>query len=298
MVVALEQLLRHAARQKRPLLMGVINLTPDSFFDGGDYLDAPAWQQRVNQLMTEGADILDFGAESSRPGAQPVAPEAQMRRLREPIEYAIQRKAVVSVDTTHPQVAAQCLELGARIINDVSCLRDSALARVTVNSDAWLILTHSRAPMKDMAGFSTWPDDDYPVIVQDVLRDWRAARERAVAQGVRAERIIFDPGFGFSKNARHSYELLAKLDEFHCLDCPILSAPSRKSFLAAFDGAPPAERLPATLAANLISAQRGAHILRVHDVKQTRQALNVWRACQNFNLISGRGDPDSGANIW
>lgn len=297
-MVALEQLLRHAAHQKRPLLMGVVNLTSDSFFDGGEYLKAPAWQRRVSQLLDEGADILDLGAESSRPGATPVAAEQQLRRLREPIEYAVRRGALVSVDTTDPNVAAEGLRLGARVVNDVSCLHDPQLARVTAAADGWLILTHSRRPMAEMDGFSVWPDDDYPIIVQDVLRDWRAARERAVEQGVRAERIIFDPGFGFTKNARHSYELLAKLDEFHVLGCPILSAPSRKSFLAAFDGAPPSQRLPATLAANLISAQRGAHILRVHDVKQTRQALNVWRACQNFNLVSGRGDPNPDAGAW
>ena len=179
---------------------------------------------------------------------------------------ARERRAVVSVDTTSPQVAAHALAQGASIVNDVSCLADSALARVVAAAGASLVLMHARGSMTDMRGFSDAPGDAYTDVVDDVRREWSAARERAVAQGLDARDIVLDPGLGYMKNAAHSIELLL--------------GPSRKSFIAKTVGAEvgPTERLGGSIAACLAAADRGAAILRVHDVFEVRQALAIHRA--------------------
>jgi dihydropteroate synthase len=255
--------------------MGILNVTPDSFYDGGRYVDNPTLTARVDQLLAQGADILDIGAESSRPGAAAVAPEVQLERLDTALGYALDRGALVSVDTTHPRVAEECARRGAHIINDVSCLRDPRLAEVAAKYQCWLVLMHSRSPMSEMRGYSEWPDDGYGNIVQDVIADWSQARDCAVREGVVPEKIFFDPGFGFSKNAQQSTEILARLQEFGSLGAPIVSGTSRKSFLLWPEKLPPAERLGASLAACLLSAQKGAAVVRVHDVIETKQAAQL-----------------------
>lgn len=261
--------------------MGVLNVTPDSFSDGGRWLEPVAAKRRVDALLDEGADVIDIGGESSRPGADPVPAAEQIARVREAVVYAArERHALVSIDTTDAEVARFAIEHGASIVNDVSCLGDPALARVAAGAGAALVLMHSRGWMKGMRGFSDMPGDAYGDVVEDVARELREARDRAVAAGMPAEEIALDPGLGFFKNAAHSVELVRRLEELAGLGHPIVVGPSRKSFLAkvASRPAPPDERLGGTIAASLACAARGACVLRVHDVAAVRQALDVARA--------------------
>ncbi len=264
--------------------MAVVNVTPDSFYDGGRYSDNAAIAAHIAQHVEEGADILDLGAESSRPGATPVPAEEQRRRLAFALDCAVDSGLLVSLDTTSPSVVRSCQKRGIDLVNDVSCLADSALARAAAEVGAALIITHNRSPMAEMKGFSTWPDADYDDIVADVSEDWQRARQRAVDAGVDASDVIFDPGFGFSKNARHSFLLLARLSEFKALGAPILSGPSRKSFLAYADQSAPDARIGGTIAASVLSVQQGADIVRVHDVFPAVQAFAVLRASQRPDL--------------
>ena len=267
-------------RERGVALMGIVNTTPDSFFDGGRHAAPEAARQHVDELLAAGAALLDIGGEPTRPGAAPVPAEEQWRRIEPALDHALARGALVSVDTTLPAVAELALARGAHIINDVSCLSDPALAAVVARSGAVLLLMHSRGGMQHMAGFSTYPDEAYGDPVADVRREWDAARRRAVEQGITADRVWFDPGLGFHKNARQSFELLARIDEL--LEPGVLSVvgASRKSFLGAGDRSPPERRLGGTVAACLHAAQRGVAILRVHDVHEVAQALRVQRTLE------------------
>lgn len=254
--------------------MGVLNVTPDSFYDGGSYDDPNQAARRIEQLLESGADLIDIGAESTRPGAAAVAADEQISRLEPALRYALSKGALISVDTASAAVARYALGLGAHLINDVSCLADDDLARACAEHDAPLIIMHSRGPAASMAGFSVYPDAGYRNVVEDVRLEWRAARDRAIAAGMASEDVYFDPGLGFAKNAQQSYTLLARLAEFRSEGLMVVGA-SRKSFLAAVDGAPPSERLGGSVAACLVAAARGAAIVRVHDVREVRQALGV-----------------------
>jgi dihydropteroate synthase len=277
-VAELYSLIETAIRARGAALMGVVNVTPDSFFDGGRYEAAGAAEARVEALIDAGASIIDVGGESSRPGAPRVPAAEQIRRVGPALAHAARRGALASVDTTDPEVADYALRAGARIVNDVSCLADPELARVTARHDAAIIVTHCRAEMTTMAGFSEWPEDDYDDVVADVRGEWAAARDRAVAAGVRREYVLCDPGFGFSKSAAHSLSLLARLDELRSTGALLVVGPGRKSFISAVDPSPPGERLGGTIAACVLAVQRGAHVLRVHDVREVRQALAVLRS--------------------
>jgi dihydropteroate synthase len=257
--------------------MGVLNVTPDSFFDGGRYVEAEASRQRVDRLLADGASIIDLGAESSRPGAAPVLAATQMDRLDTALKYAVARGALVSIDTTSPEVADHALRLGARMLNDVSCLADAELATTAARHGATLVLMHARGAIGTMKGYSEYPDAGYADVVNDVRAEWRAARDRATARGLAPEDVWLDPGIGFAKNARQSFELLARLGELTDEGVPVVVGPSRKSFIAAVDGAVADERLGGTIAACLLAAERGARVLRVHDVQAVGQALGVAR---------------------
>jgi dihydropteroate synthase len=233
----------------------------------------------VDQLRTEGADIADIGGESSRPGAEPVGEDEQIARVEPAVAHAVATgQLLVSVDTTRPRVAERMLAIGAVLVNDVSCLADADLARVTARAGATLVLMHTRGLLGSMSGFSEYPDDAYDDVVADVRREWCAARDRAVAAGLPAERIWFDPGIGFGKNARQSFELLRRLGELRDLGVPLVVGASRKSFIVAVDDVGPEERLGGTIAACLWCAAQGAAVLRVHDVRAVRQALSVAAA--------------------
>jgi dihydropteroate synthase len=269
--------LERARRRRGVALMGVCNVTPDSFSDGGLYLDAGAARTRVETLLAEGADLVDIGGESTRPRAAPVAPREQLERILEVVRHAAGAGACVTVDTASAEVAAACLDAGACAINDVSCLADAALARVAKERGAALILSHARGTQQAMRGFSDYPDDAYVDVVADVLREWRDAAARATREGLAAGALIMDPGLGFAKNARHSLELLRRTkDLVAALEVPVAVGASRKSFLTLADReAGATERLGASVAAAVHAASAGAAIVRVHDVRATRQAIDL-----------------------
>jgi dihydropteroate synthase len=273
------QVLEGARRQRGVALMGVCNVTPDSFSDGGLFFDPEAATARVDALLAEGADIVDIGGESSRPTAKPVPTEEQLARILPVVRYAAE-KTCVSVDTTNPAVAAACLDAGACAVNDVSLLADDDVAKVTGASAAALVLMHARGPMEQMRGFSDYPEDGYENVVRDVIDEWSSAADRARTLGVARDALVMDPGLGFAKSARQSAELLRATAEIvRAVPAPVLVGASRKSFLAHLSGpAAPNERLGASIAAAIWAAEAGASALRVHDVAPTRQALRAF-AC-------------------
>lgn len=271
----MHDLLQQVARQRTALLMGIVNVTPNSFFDGGRYEDPEAARSRVDALLRAGADILDIGAESTKPGAPAIAASEQIARVRDALAWAVERGALVSIDTASPEVADYALGQGAGIVNDVTCLGTPELADVVARHSAALVISHSRAPQSEMQGFSQWPDDAYADVVSEVLAELDRARSVALARGVRADDVLFDPGIGFSKNARHSLTLLARMPELVAHGVPLVIGTGRKSFIASLDGSPPEQRLGGTIASSLFAARRGAQILRVHDVAELRQALLV-----------------------
>ena len=271
--------LQRAASRRGVLLMGVCNVTPDSFSDGGRYLSLDEARARVDELVKEGADAVDIGGESTRPGASPVPPEEQLARVLPVVRYA-SKLTTVSVDTTHPLVAEACLDAGACIVNDVSCGSDDALADVVARHRAAYILMHARGLQEKMRGFSAYPEAGYADVVVDVLREWRAAAERALARGVDPAGLVMDPGLGFAKSARQSADLLANVRKLSDeAGVPVLVGASRKSFLKLWDEtAEPGERLGASVAAAVLAARTGAQLLRVHDVRATRQAIDLLRS--------------------
>ncbi len=243
----------------------------------------------MRNMLTEGVHVFDLGAESSRPGAQPVTPELQIERLSPALEVADQFKVPLSIDTTSATVAEYCLTRGASLINDISCLSEKRLGSVVADSGARLLLMHSRGSMQQMQGFSKYPDQGYQDIVNDVKREWSEAKERAVQAGVIPSKIIFDPGLGFHKNATQSFTILQELESFHDLGHEILIGASRKSFLGSLDQAPPEQRLGGSLAVALRAVDAGARYLRVHDVGATRQALLVSKSARSSKAQKTQG---------
>lgn len=275
--------------------MAVLNVTPDSFFDGGQYLNHHKAKERIAQLLSDGADIIDIGAESTRPGSTPVSPQEQLKRLEPAARFALEQGALVSVDTTDAEVAKQALSWGVQAINDVSCLKDPTLAELCAASNADLVLMHSRGEMSSMPGFSHY-EGEYQDVVFDVMREWESARQQAESRGLSRDRIWFDPGLGFHKTSAQSAELMCRLAEFASLDAGLVLGASRKSFIGALDDSPPERRLGGSIAACLRAAEAGAKIFRVHDVQEVSQALlayKVWsrpsQSASSGALASGKG---------
>jgi dihydropteroate synthase len=271
------EVVRASVARRGVAIMGVCNVTPDSFSDGGRYLDRDQARARVDQLIAEGADIVDIGGESTRPGSQPVPAAEQIARVLDIVRYAATRTCV-SIDTTSPEVAATCLDAGAHAVNDVSLLANPDLARVTAGSGAMLVLSHARAPQAKMSGSGGWPLSAYDDIVRDVLADWERAAEIAAKLGLPRAALVMDPGLGFSKASRHSFELLRRAREIVAAmtDVPVLFGASNKSFLTLVDrGAEPAERTGASIAAAVHAVRCGVKIVRVHEVRATRQAIDM-----------------------
>ena len=259
----------------RTAIMGIVNVTPDSFSDGGAHFDAGAAIEHGQRLAAEGADILDVGGESSRPGAAPVPVEEELRRVVPVVRALASRGSVpVSVDTTKAAVARAALEAGAAIVNDVSALRfDPALGPVVAAAGAALVLMHMRGEPRTMQA-----DPRYGDVVAEVVDELGAALARAAAAGVDPDRMLVDPGIGFGKNLEHNLELLDRLAALAVLGRPILVGPSRKAFIGRLLDVPASERLEGTIAACCLAASRGAHLVRVHDVGAVRRALMVCDA--------------------
>ena len=253
--------------------MGIVNVTPDSFSDGGLYLSPDAAIERAGQLMDEGADLLDVGGESSRPGALPVATDDELARVI-PVVRALRDAAVpVSVDTTKPEVMAAVLAEGAAMINDISALAAPGALSAVAESGCGVCLMHMQGKPRSMQENPSYGD-----VVHDVTEFLRARVAAAEHAGIARERIVLDPGFGFGKTVRHNLELLRRLRELTALGLPVMAGWSRKSSLGVITGRPAAGRLAASIAAALLAAQNGACVLRVHDVAATRDALAVWAA--------------------
>jgi dihydropteroate synthase len=257
----------------RPLIMGVVNVTPDSFSDGGLHADAGAAIAHARRLMDEGADIIDLGGESTRPGSAAVALDEERRRVLPVLERLAGTRVPVSVDTRKPELMREAVAAGASMINDVTALvAPGALDAVAMTSAA-VCLMHMQGEPGTMQA-----DPRYGDVVREV-RDFLAARAAtAQAAGIARDRIVVDPGFGFGKTAEHNLALLRSLREFRLPGVALMAGLSRKATLGKLTGRQPRDRGPASVAAALLAVQNGAHIVRVHDVAATRDALAVWTA--------------------
>jgi dihydropteroate synthase len=249
--------------------MGVVNVTPDSFSDGGRFEDAEAAIARAFELLEEGADIVDVGGESTRPGAAPVSEEEELRRVLPVVRQL--RNAPVSVDTRRPGVMRAALDFGASMINDVEALRAPGALDAVAGRDCAVCLMHMKGQPRTMQ-----QDPHYGDVVAEVKGFLNERVDAAQAAGISADRIVVDPGFGFGKTVAHNLALLKHLDALSGF--PVLAGLSRKSTLGAITGRAAQERLAGSLAMALLALQGGAKILRVHDVKETRDVIAVWEA--------------------
>ena len=259
----------------RPRLMGVINVTPDSFSDGGRFFDAAAAIAEGHRHNEDGADIIDIGGESTRPGAEPVTAAEEVRRVIPVIEGLRRLPVPISIDTRRAPVMRAALAAGARIVNDVSALSyDPESLAVVAESGVPVVLMHSRGDPRTMQVAPTYVDCVYDIF--DYLESRIAACREA---GIAKSRLVIDPGIGFGKTVQHNIDILRALGVYRSLGCPLLIGASRKSFIAKLSRGEPADRrLPGSLAAGLLGLAAGADIVRVHESGATRQALAVWRA--------------------
>ena len=257
----------------RPLIMGIVNATPDSFYRGGSG-DAEAAIALGRAMREAGADIIDIGAESTRPGAAPVSQDEELQRLEPVVRALATSGAVFSVDTRHAKVMAAAFAWGARIINDVSALEGEGSLDIAAKTGAPVVIMHMRGEP------GTMQQDPHYVLASLDVADYLAQRVAACeAAGIPRHRIVVDPGIGFGKTIAHNLEILARLALFHALGCGVLIGVSRKSTIGRLSGgAPVEERLPGSIAGALQALRQGAQILRVHDVAETKQAVAIWQA--------------------
>jgi dihydropteroate synthase len=255
-------------------LMGVVNVTPDSFSDGGLYLDPEAAIAHGEELARDGAEILDVGGESTRPGAEEVSLEEELRRVEPVVAGLAAGAAAISIDTSKAAVAAAALAAGATIVNDVTALRgDPEMASLCAERGATVVLMHMLGTPRTMQDEPRYAD-----VVADVEAFLGERLEAATAAGIGEERIWLDPGIGFGKTAAHNLELLRRLGELRRLGRPLVVGTSRKSFIGRVDGSDAGARLGGTIASSVLAAAEGADVLRVHDVAELRQAMTVATA--------------------
>jgi len=264
--------------RERVQVMGVLNLTPDSFYDGGRYVTPQVAVERALAMVEEGADIIDIGGESSRPGARPVPPAEELERVIPVIEGIRKRSDILlSIDTTKGAVAAEAIEAGVSIVNDISALRfDPEMADVIADRGVFIVLMHMLGTPETMQN-----DPSYDDPVEEIKAFFAERIETAVSAGIPTEKIIIDPGIGFGKRLSDNLTLLRNLASFNDLGAPILVGLSRKSFLGEILDLPAEERLEGTIAANAIAVLNGADIIRVHDVKEGRRTAAVAQALRN-----------------
>jgi dihydropteroate synthase len=265
----------HRLSLARPLVMGIVNVTPDSFSDGGRLDDAAAAVAHALHLHDAGADILDVGGESTRPGATEVTATEELRRVLPVIAALSAQGCVVSVDTKKPEVMREALAAGAVMVNDVAALQAPGALQAVAESEAAVCLMHMQGEPGTMQQAPTYAD-----VVADVRTFLEARVAACAAAGIARERIVVDPGFGFGKTLHHNLRLLKRLDRLCDLGVPVLVGLSRKSMLGTLTGQPVDQREFAGVAAHLIAAARGARLLRVHDVAAMRDALAIWNAVE------------------
>ncbi|MEW5729604.1 MAG: dihydropteroate synthase [Pseudomonadota bacterium] len=258
----------------RPLVMGIVNATPDSFSDGGDHFHFDYALRHALDMVAAGADIIDVGGESTRPGAAPVSPAEEKRRVLPLVRALAEKGVAVSIDTRHAEVMRAAVAAGARVVNDVTALEGKGALAEVAASGASACLMHMQGEPQTMQA-----NPVYACAPLDIL-DYLAGRVAACeAAGIPRDRIAVDPGIGFGKTVDHNAQVLANLALFHALGCPVLLGVSRKSFIARISrGEPPKDRLPGTIAATMAGLAQGVQIHRVHDVAETMQAVAVWRA--------------------
>lgn len=260
---------------QRARVMGVLNVTPDSFSDGGLFMDTDAAVAHGEQMTSEGADVIDIGGESTRPGADPAPPEEQIARVIPVISRLAARvKVPISIDTSHAEVARRALDAGARIVNDVTALRsDPGMGPLLAETGAPVILMHMLGTPREMQVNPTYTD-----VVAEIMEFLDERIAAATNCGIAREQIVVDPGFGFGKTLDHNLELLRRIGEFQRLDRPVLVGTSRKSMIGAILDLPAHERLHGTLATVTAAVERGAAMVRVHDVRPAVEALRVLAA--------------------
>jgi dihydropteroate synthase len=262
---------------QRAYIMGVLNLTPDSFFDGRRFLEPEAAVQHAFQMEAEGADIIDLGGESTRPGAQAVPLKEEFRRVLPVLKRLSGRlKVPISIDTYKSEVAERCIQCGAEMVNDISGLYfDPRMKEIVARHQVPVIVMHIKGTPRDMQ-----KDPQYRDLIGEILSFFRESISRADAAGVPADKIIIDPGIGFGKSFAHNLDILKGLESFKVLGKPIMVGASRKSFLGKILDLPVDERLEGSIAAALYAVLRGANIVRVHDVAATVRALRTVEAIQ------------------
>ncbi len=263
----------------RPYLMGVVNVTPDSFSDGGDFLDASVAIAHGKSLIVDGADILDIGGESTRPGSEPISIDEECGRVIPVIEGLIGEGALISIDTRYAEVMQRAINAGASIVNDVTALTyDPDSARVCLDAGVDVVLMHMQGNPQTMQDNPTY--DDAALDILNYMGERLLALE---AIGIARAKIAIDPGIGFGKTLDHNLRILSGIDAFHALGVPLLLGVSRKSFIAKIDrDTPPKDRVAGSIAAAIAGWDRGVQMFRVHDVAETRQALAVWQAIEGF----------------
>lgn len=260
-----------------PVIMGIVNVTPDSFSDGGQFFNTTAALNHAMQLLDDGATILDIGGESTRPGAPDVSLEDELQRVI-PIIKAIREQSdcVISIDTSKAEVMRQAIEAGADIVNDVRALQEpGALEVVAQHPDVVVCLMHMQGQPRSMQNNPHY--NDLASEINDFFNQQIAACETA---GIKQSQLILDPGFGFGKTLKHNYQILAQFNDFAQFGLPLLAGLSRKSMIGNLLNRDTENRLAGSLAGALIAAQNGAHIIRVHDVKETADVLGVYQACK------------------
>jgi dihydropteroate synthase len=262
----------------RPLVMGVVNVTPDSFSDGGRHLQRDAALAHARQLIEEGADMLDIGGESTRPGAEPVGVQQELDRVLPVFEGLRGAPVPLSVDTRKPEVMQAAMAAGADMVNDINALREPGALAAVVSSDAAVCLMHMQGNPENMQF-----EPHYRDVMSEVMTFLRMRIATVQAAGIAQERIVIDPGFGFGKTLAHNIALLRGLGVFTALGVPLLAGLSRKSMLGAITGQPVEQRLAASVAAAMLAVQHGASIVRAHDVRATVDALKVWQAVEFDN---------------
>jgi len=260
---------------KQPVVMGILNTTPDSFSDGGRYTQIEAAVQHALQMQAEGALMIDIGGESTRPGAQSVSIEDEINRVVPVIERLRQQSDIfISIDTSKPEVMRAAVSAGANLVNDVNALRAPGAVEACAELDTPVCIMHMQGEPRSMQN-----KPEYHSVVDDIQLFLQQRVNECIVSGMQRDNILLDPGFGFGKNLQHNLQLLKRLDAFNDLQLPLLVGLSRKSMFASIlDGAPVEERLHASLAAAVLSWQKGAKVFRVHDVKPTLDALKVCMA--------------------
>ena len=270
---------KHAYDLKRPLVMGILNITPDSFSDGGKYLDFSDAIKRAHAMIEEGVDIIDIGGESTRPGSDPVSIDEELKRIT-PIIEALKRDSniAISVDTYKPAVMKEVIDMDVAMINDVYALTQPGAIDVIKKSEVGICLMHMQGTPKTMQINPT-----YKNVVSEVQSFLKGRAEMLISEGIDQSRIILDPGFGFGKTFEHNIEMLKKLESFQSLKFPLLVGLSRKSFIRKILNGEHDDHLSGSISAAIFSVLKGAKILRVHDVKETLSALKIINLAQGTN---------------